>query len=404
MSKFLKQAIVGVSVITCFTLSLGKFAAIALFDQVEMNQSRVIAIAVPRNLGGHQLLVLEQISSTRDCWRESGANPTLVDPLLLNFDFTGICGRATDSNGYSLRMGGVDLGLQYTLSLQSSGGDVQLVATPRDPQLRRLTLGRTRGTRDGFLKIILEPGWRFTKRSYQGKVLGHYYFTNDSTSPGTPSPSPSPTPLPSPSPTPTPPTTTYPFPDIRNDIYANEIKEAADIGFVAGFEDNTFRPQATLTREQAVSIVLEALRATPGVNMSLPLQTTTAPYPDVAANRWSAAKIRFARDNNIISGYTDGTFKPTQTVTRAELMAMLRRGAEYALRAKGRTPTLTAKNAVTRFSDTQNHWAASLIEQMSAYCKVASPVNEVGTRFEPDSASRRNYATAATLRMMKCVQ
>ncbi|MEG4913698.1 S-layer homology domain-containing protein [Microcoleus sp. B7-D4] len=37
-------------------------------------------------------------------------------------------------------------------------------------------------------------------------------------------------------------------------------------------------------------------------------------------SRWSAGKVLFARDNKIVSGYQDGTFKPTQPVTRAELM------------------------------------------------------------------------------------
>jgi N-acetylmuramoyl-L-alanine amidase len=41
--------------------------------------------------------------------------------------------------------------------------------------------------------------------------------------------------------------------------------------------------------------------------------------------------------------------------------------------------------------------------QMSSYCRVASPPNEVGTAFLPDSETHRSYA-AATVRMLDCLK
>ncbi|MEG4321017.1 MULTISPECIES: S-layer homology domain-containing protein [unclassified Microcoleus] len=141
-----------------------------------------------------------------------------------------------------------------------------------------------------------------------------------------------------------------------------------------------------------------------GANITFPGQVSTRPYSDVDSTRWSAGKVQFARDNKIVSGYTDGTFKPMQSVTRAELMAVLRRASEFGLSARGKQPNLVAKEPAKTFSDTQNHWAAAIINQMSAYCGVASSLNEVGTRFAPDDSAKRNYAAAATLRMLKCVK
>lgn len=179
MKTFLKQSITALATLGLLGLSFSRPATANYFDQQEVDQSRYIAIAVPRSFGP-QLLILEQKSDARLCWSESGDRPTLVDPLLLNFDFTGICGRATDSNGYSIRMAGTDMALDYALSLQSSGGDVQLLGISRvDSNAPRLLIGRTHGLADGFTKIILEPGWRFAKRSYQGKELGHIYITTD---------------------------------------------------------------------------------------------------------------------------------------------------------------------------------------------------------------------------------
>ena len=179
MKTFLKQSIAALTTLGLLTLSSIIPAKANLFDQKEVDQSRYVAIAIPRDFGP-QLLILEQKTDARQCWSESGDRPTLVDPLLLNFNFTGICGRATDSNGYSIRMAGTDLALEYALSLQMSGGDIRLMGISRiDSNAPRLLIGKTYGLANGMTKIILEPGWRFAKRSYQGKELGHIYITTD---------------------------------------------------------------------------------------------------------------------------------------------------------------------------------------------------------------------------------
>ena len=151
-------------------------------------------------------------------------------------------------------------------------------------------------------------------------------------------------------------------------------------------------------------MVLESLDRLPDVDLNVSTRATSNPYPDVSASRWSAAKIQFARDNNIVSGYEDGTFRPSQPVTRAELMAVLRRAAEYGKSISGSDTTLWPQHDAFEFTDVESHWAFRTIEQMSSYCSVASPLNEVGSRFYPNNAALRNYAAAATLRMLNCVK
>lgn len=153
------------------------------FGQTEVNQSKFIAIAVPRSSNYFGLTVLEQVSNQRPCWRESGQSPTLVDPLLLGFSFSGICSRNADSNGYSIRHRGRDLGLEYRLTLQRSGNDVVLLGMPSSSREAPMVIGRTRGLSNSLMKIDLEPGWKFTKRNYQGKTLGHVYLTHEGSLP-----------------------------------------------------------------------------------------------------------------------------------------------------------------------------------------------------------------------------
>lgn len=151
------------------------------FDQLEVDQSRFVAIAQPLGSDSFKLLVLEQASNQRPCWAETGSYPVRVDPLLVTFNFTGICGRSVDSNGFSIRVAKQDLGLQYALRLIRRFNSVILQGVPFSAgRGYTMDIASTNGFTSGFLKLQLLPGWRFTKRMYQGKPLGHVYFTNDS--------------------------------------------------------------------------------------------------------------------------------------------------------------------------------------------------------------------------------
>ncbi|HEY9599073.1 MAG TPA: S-layer homology domain-containing protein [Cyanophyceae cyanobacterium] len=213
------------------------------------------------------------------------------------------------------------------------------------------------------------------------------------------------------------PATTRQFQDITGDIYANEIEQAVTLGIVAGFEDQTFRPQTPVTREQLVSMVLRGMEQVPLANSSqntnltlptVPTQITTNPFSDVDKTRWSAPQIQYLKDLGIVRGYPDGTFHPTQTVTRAELIVMLQAVDRYLVEFRGnwdgRSPY--TQPVPLNFSDIQNHWARDTITEMSGNCHtgaVATPLNETGTQFAPDTASQRNYAAAAIVREVRCL-
>lgn len=154
------------------------------FTETAIEQTEVIAVARPYGVETtkYDLLVIEQIPGKNKCWETSGATPSMVEPLLLNFDFTGHCRRATDSNGYSVRIDGQDYGLDYLLRLVPRGNELVLVATARNGRGQELVIGSTKGIGSGFMQVELYPGWQFTKRTYDGKVLGHYYISGSQAS------------------------------------------------------------------------------------------------------------------------------------------------------------------------------------------------------------------------------
>ncbi|MEO1507025.1 MAG: DUF3747 domain-containing protein, partial [Cyanobacteria bacterium J06633_23] len=164
------------------TITLPSVASAAQFGQQPIAGERVVALAEPVSNGRfYKLLIIEQISSVRRCWEEQAGNPVTINPLLLTFDFTGICGRSSDSNGYSIRIGGEDLGSRYRVQVEKRGDALVLVASPSPLQrgLPKLELGRSTGIADGFVKLELDAGWSMARRVYNGQTLGHIYLTNN---------------------------------------------------------------------------------------------------------------------------------------------------------------------------------------------------------------------------------
>ena len=105
----------------------------------------------------------------------------MVDPLLSKFDFTGLCNRYIDGNGYSLRIGGDDLGTSYRLSVVNTGRDIELLATPiKHPSQPTMLVARAGGAAGGFVQLKLEPAWTLKRRAYGKKSLGHLYVYRDS--------------------------------------------------------------------------------------------------------------------------------------------------------------------------------------------------------------------------------
>jgi hypothetical protein len=157
---------------------LPRVAAEALFSSAPVEPSSFAVLARPVAADDWTLVVLEQLRARPFCWtpRPDG----LVDPTLNRFNFTGICGRFIDSNGYSLRIQDNDLSHAYRLRLEQKGNEVQLLASSPS-QAAELLVGRgtvPRRDRDLFVALQLEPGWSLRRRVFGGRSLSHVYFSN----------------------------------------------------------------------------------------------------------------------------------------------------------------------------------------------------------------------------------
>jgi hypothetical protein len=157
----------------------------SVFDAVEVDARRFALVAAPIGSGARsQLNIYEQVKDTRPCFavgEKVGAAAASVNPLLSTFDFSGICKRYVDSNGYSVRIGNEDLGGRASLRVVRTADDVRLVATIFGEEE---LIARAHGPGAGFVNLELEPGWRLMRRHYGEQPIGHMYLMRDASPSG----------------------------------------------------------------------------------------------------------------------------------------------------------------------------------------------------------------------------
>lgn len=151
----------------------------------------------------------------------------------------------------------------------------------------------------------------------------------------------------------TPTTTTGPFQDVSaSHQFAQEIRWVKDRQLLHGWPDNTFRPSQN-TERAAMAAVAYRLAGSPTYT-----PPTTSPYRDVTTQHPLYKEIAWARSHGYLQGWSDGTFRPTQNITRDATAAMFWRMAG--------NPSYTAPST-SRFTDVRPgqqfyreiHWFAA---------------------------------------------
>jgi len=127
--------------------------------------------------------------------------------------------------------------------------------------------------------------------------------------------------------------------------YATAVNALQEMGIIKGYDNNTFQPDIYVNRAEALKIILEA--AYP----SIP-DATISRFPDVKTSDWFNKYTSFAKENNIIGGYPDGTFRGGDLINFSEIL-------KIATRAFGVSSQnmYTAKELVTSFPKYRdNEW------------------------------------------------
>lgn len=112
----------------------------------------------------------------------------------------------------------------------------------------------------------------------------------------------------------------------QSSIYCQAITMVKNTGVFQGYPDGTFKPNQPINRAEAVKVILLALNKS-----LLAPDGTNIGFWDIDPFAWYTSYIRTAKVHGIINGYQDGTFKPGNTVNRAELLKMFLEATEIAI-------------------------------------------------------------------------
>ncbi len=134
-----------------------------------------------------------------------------------------------------------------------------------------------------------------------------------------------------------------PFMDISSSWAKDYIIEIYNAGITTGYPDGTYRPDEYVTRAQMAAFIARAL------NLEVPQTCTYQPFTDVPANssNWACPYIEAIKNAGITSGYPDGTYRPDEYVTRAQMAAFIAR----AFLGEGGTPSSSGGEVTIKTAD-----------------------------------------------------
>ena len=228
--------------------------------------------------------------------------------------------------------------VEVTVTRRSSGGVTTYPVTVADTEYGTVTASHKRASRSTLITITATPDLGYELESLtvldsRGEEItltdkgdGKYTFTMPA-SKVTVEASFLPTPL--------------PFEDVTPGAwYESAVRYAYFHNIMEGMSETEFAPATALTRAMAAQILynLEGQPDLSGENLGYP-------YEDVNAEEWYGNAVYWARITGVATGYGDGTFQPTDSITRQEFAQMLYNYAKY----KGYD--LTAEGDLSQFPD-----------------------------------------------------
>lgn len=148
--------------------------------------------------------------------------------------------------------------------------------------------------------------------------------------------------------TPTPEVT--PEPTERPSLVDKEILSP----YIVGYEDGAFGPERTISREEVAAIFARLL--VNKINMDENYEVSFSDIPDTA---WSKNYIGFLEDFGILNGYEDGTYRPYNSITRAEMAVIIAKVEGY---------DVSGTDMTTKFSDVDSgydSWATQSIKVLT---------------------------------------
>ena len=185
------------------------------------------------------------------------------------------------------------------------------------------------------------------------------------------------------------------YPDTKDNWARDAIQAMTQAGYLSGYADNTFKPSAQITREQAAAIYGKVLQHNLNEQELAEIATkeSSTAYSDVEADRWSSSAIKLVSAAGVMDGTSKTAFTPSKTMDREQFVAS---AASLAKKLNLSTPVKAEK---VTFKDEASISSAYLadIQYMAQRGIVASGATE---NFNPKQPVTRAQAATILNRML----
>jgi hypothetical protein len=119
--------------------------------------------------------------------------------------------------------------------------------------------------------------------------------------------------------------TSAPFPDVpTSHPFCGEIDWLVDEGVTTGFADGKYHPNDNVSRQSMAAFMYRLADSPNGPDPAC----TVAPFPDVATSNPFCGEIEWLVDEGVTTGFADGGYHPTDSVTRQSMAAFMYRLAD----------------------------------------------------------------------------
>jgi hypothetical protein len=112
------------------------------------------------------------------------------------------------------------------------------------------------------------------------------------------------------------------FKDIAQHWAKAAIEHGVTLGFINGYSDGTFRPNAQVTRAEFAAMLVRAL--------DLKADSSGMKFKDAGSiPKWAEGYVATAAAAGILTGYEDQTFRPSKPINRSEIAVMVARALKW---------------------------------------------------------------------------
>ena len=185
------------------------------------------------------------------------------------------------------------------------------------------------------------------------------------------------------------------YTDTKDNWARDAIQAMSQAGYLSGYSDNTFKPSAQITREQAAAIYGKVLQHNLNEQELADIVTkeSATSYSDVEADRWSNSAIKLVSAAGVMQGTSKTAFTPSKTMNREEFVAS---AASLAKKLNITTPVKTEKVTFKDEDSISLDYVAD-INYMAERGIVASGATE---NFNPKQPVTRAQAATILNRML----